>query len=96
MDSKLSLEETLNRNKINIKKAETSLRVLDYYTQNFFDSNTIVPSVQVGTASRKMYEDNKEVLSSTTLYDIPNQNQIAYPDFNLMGTASRTKRTDSK
>jgi tetrahydromethanopterin S-methyltransferase subunit F len=52
MNSKFDVEEILQRNKINTRRIESSVKTLDYYTQNFFTNDTIVPVVQMGENSR--------------------------------------------
>jgi len=52
MSSNLTIEELLHRSKVDIKKSDVSIKTLDYYTQNFFDRNTIVPGISLGESSR--------------------------------------------
>ena len=51
-NSKNEFKKTMERNKINIKKLDSSIKSFDYFTQNFFDRNIIVPSIHIGDSSR--------------------------------------------
>jgi len=56
--SKFELEETLLRKKINTKKMETSIKSLDYYTQNYFSRDNAIPVMPLAESSR--YKKNDE------------------------------------
>ena len=45
-------EKIVDKNKINIKKLDTSIKTYDYFTQNYFTKDTIVPSIHIGQSSR--------------------------------------------
>jgi len=80
INSKLTLENTVKKNNINIKKLDSSIKSYDYFTSNFFPGNffsgnsfpsdTIVPrelsSIHVGTNSR----DSRDTRSLRDLRDL--------------------------
>lgn len=76
INSKLTLENTVKKNNINIKKLDSSIKSYDYFTSNFFPgkfspgnsfpSDTIVPGIHVGTNSR----DSRDTRSLRDLRDL--------------------------
>jgi len=91
----MTIEDLLIRNKINIKKTENSFKIIDYYTQNFFDNNTVVPTIQVGEVSRKLTENVREEQLSDNAYKLTSNIGIIYPSFNIYGESSRDQKNVS-
>jgi hypothetical protein len=89
MESKVDLEDLLKRNKIDMKKVDGSVKTLNYYTQNFFDNQTIVPAVHVGKGCRKDTDDVRDITLTSSMYDISSNIKLQVPLFNLVGESSR-------
>jgi hypothetical protein len=56
--SKFELEETLLRKKVDTKKIEVSIKSLDYYTQNYFSRDNVIPIMPLSESSR--YRKNND------------------------------------